>query len=134
MDDDEVDAGTVRIRFSLPEDLAATWRELERLHASTDSPEPFVRFLVLAMLASWRGTAPTPAYADVYLRDRWRCSSPVRDSRHVTPHHIVFRAHGGGEERGNLVSLCEKCHLELVHGGRLRVTGLAPDALSWEAR
>jgi len=54
----------------------------------------------------------------------------------VTPHHIVFRSAGGGEDRSNLLSLCSICHLELVHGktargSTLRVSGLAPDELNW---
>jgi len=31
------------------------------------------------------------------------------------------------------VSLCEVCHLELVHGGALKVVGLAPMGLGWTA-
>lgn len=27
-----------------------------------------------------------------------------------------------------------RCHLTLVHGGHLAVTGLAPDALTWASR
>jgi len=45
---------------------------------------------------------------------------------------VIFRSHGGGEQRSNLVSLCEKCHLELVHGGRLVLTGAVGD-LRWQA-
>ncbi len=41
---------------------------------------------------------------------------------------------GGGDEPSNLVSLCDKCHLSLVHGGHLTVTGQAPHALDWSAR
>ncbi len=52
----------------------------------------------------------------------------------MTPHHIRFRSRGGGDEPSNLVSLCDKCHLSLVHGGHLTVTGLAPHALDWSAR
>mgnify|MGYP002380687300 CR=1 FL=1 len=48
--------------------------------------------------------------------------------------HIQFRSRGGGEEPSNLISLCDRCHLSLVHGGHLAVTGLAPHALDWSAR
>jgi len=51
----------------------------------------------------------------------------------VTPHHVKFRSRGGGEERANLISLCERCHLDLVHSGWLLVSGAAPDGLAWEA-
>ena len=127
----------VTLRFTVGESVGQFWRALERLHgqlASQVSAESFVAFLVRATLTSWRDSQPTNvAYADVYLRDRWRCASPVCTSRNVTPHHIVFRSHGGGESRSNLVSLCERCHLELVHGNALRVTGDA-ERLTWAAR
>jgi len=85
---------------------------------------PFVPFLVQAVLDTWRDTTDGQvAYADVYLRDRWRCTSPACRSQNVTPHHIRFRSHGGGEERTSLISLCARCHLELVHDHKLRVSG-----------
>jgi len=110
------------------------WRALDRLHGQMSGGAPFVPFLVRAVLDTWRDTtAGQVAYADVYLRDRWRCASPVCRSRNVTPHHIRFRSHGGGEERTNLISLCERCHLELVHHHKLRVSGHAPNGLTWQA-
>jgi hypothetical protein len=124
--------GTTTLRFSVSEETAAFWRALERLHASPH--ESFVAFLVRATMKSWVGAMPAAVeYADVYLRDRWRCASPVCRSHSVTPHHVRFRSHGGGDERSNLVSLCPRCHLELVHEGRMTVRGLAPHALEWRA-
>lgn len=132
---DEVALGTVPLRLTLPDDLAAFWRDLEVLHADADYPMgTFVAFLVAASLETWRGFARLPAYGDIYLRDRFRCQNPVCTSRHCTPHHIQFRSRGGGEEPSNLISLCDRCHLSLVHGGHLTVTGLAPHALDWSAR
>ena len=128
-----VDVGTTTLKLSVSESTGQFWRSLERLHAQM-SGEGFVPFLVRSVLKAWRDVADSGvAYGDVYLRDRWRCASPVCRSRHVTPHHVRFRSRGGGDERGNLVSLCEKCHLELVHGGRLKVSGTAPAGLRWEA-
>ena len=125
--------GKVDLRLALPEDLAWFWSELEVLHADAGFPgESFVAFITRATLDTWRGHARLPAYGDIYLRDRFRCQNPVCRSRHVTPHHIVFRSRGGGDDPSNLTSLCDRCHLTLVHGGHLRVTGLAPDALRWE--
>jgi hypothetical protein len=37
----------------------------------------------------------------------------------VTPHHLVFRAHGGGDEDENVASLCVWCHLRGIHEGRI---------------
>jgi hypothetical protein len=47
-------------------------------------------------------------------------------------HHIEFRSRGGSDDLGNLTSLCPMHHLLGVHGGHLRVTGIAPDRLVWE--
>lgn len=125
--------GRVDLRLTLPEDLASFWSELEVLHADAGFPGgSFVAFVTRATLDVWRSHARSPAYGDIYLRDRYRCQSPVCRRRHVTPHHIVFRSRGGGEEPTNLISLCDRCHLDLVHGGHLRVSGLAPDDLRWE--
>ena len=101
---------------------------------TTGGGVPSFGFLMQAVMKSWAGDrAGGVAYGDVYLRDRWRCASPVCRSRNVTPHHVTFRSQGGGEERANLVSLCEVCHLELVHGGAMSVRGAAPAGLGWAA-
>lgn len=123
------------LRLSMSEDTARFWRGLEALHRQLDSGRgSFVGFLVSAAMRSWTSAlASQVLYGDVYVRDRWRCASPTCQSRNVTPHHVKFRAHGGGEQRSNLISLCGRCHLDLVHGGRLMVSGSAPDGLVWEA-
>ena len=122
---------TLQVRVS--EDVARLWREVEALHASLTVEGSFIAFLVRAVLRAWRGVvAGRVAYDDVYLRDRWKCASPVCRSTNVTPHHLRFRSRGGGEERSNLVSLCETCHLSLVHGGKLRVVRVGGE-LEWEA-
>ncbi|HSD91265.1 MAG TPA: hypothetical protein VLB44_27265, partial [Kofleriaceae bacterium] len=83
---------TTTLRLSVGEETAAFWRALERLHADqrpdpTDPDESFVAFLVRSVMRSWLGALPaTVEYADVYVRDRWRCASPVCRSRHVTTH------------------------------------------------
>jgi len=124
-----------RLRLSMSEHTARFWRGLEglyrQLHGGRGS---FVAFLVSAAMRSWNSAmAAQVAYGDVYLRDRWRCASPMCRSRNVTPHHVKFRSRGGGEERANLVSVCATCHLDLVHAGWLMVSGSAPDGLVWEA-
>ena len=122
------------LRLSLSEDTGRFWRALEAVHARlVRGSESFVAFLVRATARSWSGVLGNDvAYGNIYLRDRWRCSSPVCRSRNVTPHHVKFRSHGGGDEHGNVIALCEICHLELVHGGRLTVRGTA-ESLRWLA-
>ncbi len=126
------------LRLNLPVDLATFWRELESEHREHLGGD-FVPFLIQTVLGTWRDAFSHLSkieYSDVYERDRWRCQNPRCSSRHVTPHHIIFRSAGGGEERSNLLSLCAICHLELVHGktargSTLHVSGQAPDDLEW---
>ncbi|MBX3249806.1 MAG: hypothetical protein KF901_21695 [Myxococcales bacterium] len=122
---------TVEIRCR--EDAALHYRQLEASYERAGLPGSFLRFAVTALCHVMLPLVATGGgkYRDVHLRDRLRCSSPVCDSRNVTCHHVVFRAHQGGEELENLTSPCEFCHLEGLHGGRLRVHGRAPD-LTWE--
>jgi hypothetical protein len=65
-------------------------------------------------------------------RDRCRCQVPGCGRRAVHAHHVIPRSRGGGDERENLVALCAFHHLRGVHGGYLRVSGRAPDGLTWE--
>ncbi|HEX9639227.1 MAG TPA: HNH endonuclease signature motif containing protein [Acidobacteriota bacterium] len=68
----------------------------------------------------------------VFDRDGWRCQAPNCFSRrNLQAHHVVFRSRGGGDEQDNLTTICWSCHLHGVHEGRIKVTGEAPDGLSW---
>ncbi len=109
-------SGKVPLRMSLRDDLARFWRTLEGIHQKADPETSFVWFLCESVERAWRGVHGGRVAYD------------------LTPHHIVFRSKGGGEDRSNLVSLCSVCHLELVHGGHLVVSGAAPDQLVWRAR
>jgi len=47
----------------------------------------------------------------VFERDRWTCRNPFCESyRNLTIHHIIKRSQGGGDELGNLITLCLDCH------------------------
>jgi hypothetical protein len=137
----EASTENLPLRLSLPTDLAVFWRELETEHR-THVGGDFIPFLIRSVLSTWQDAFSHLSkieYSDVYERDRWRCQNPCCTNRNVTPHHIVFRSAGGGEDRSNLVSLCATCHLELVHGktargSTLHVSGQAPDDLSWTTR
>jgi len=67
----------------------------------------------------------------IYARDLYRCSSPVCFRKDCTAHHIRFRSHGGGDEDWNLTAPCGHDHIDGIHIGRIRVTGKAPDQLTW---
>lgn len=67
----------------------------------------------------------------VLARDRGLCQVPGCSRAALHVHHVTFRSHGGGDEPGNLVSLCAAHHLHGVHVGSVRVTGRAPWGLRW---
>jgi len=63
----------------------------------------------------------------VFRRDRGKCCVPgCRSARNIEVHHIVPRATGGGHEAENLTLLCGGHH-DLLHEGRLKITGRAPE-------
>jgi hypothetical protein len=67
----------------------------------------------------------------VMARDQGRCRVPgCRAARHLDVHHIVHRAHGGGNDTSNLAVLCSGHH-RLLHAGVLSVTGDADHHLTF---
>ena len=47
----------------------------------------------------------------VFQRDRWKCRNPFCESQGgLTPHHLRKRSQLGGDEMGNLITLCMPCH------------------------
>jgi len=68
----------------------------------------------------------------VWARDRGRCRVPgCRATRNLDIHHIIHRARGGDHDPSNLLVLCSGHH-QLLHDGRLSISGRAPDALHFE--
>jgi hypothetical protein len=68
----------------------------------------------------------------IRARDRHFCQVPGCSRAAVHAHHIKPRSQGGSDDPSNLISLCAAHHLHGIHGGRMRVTGMAPDKLTWE--
>jgi hypothetical protein len=93
------------------------WRALERL--------------LVRVIADWEAE---PSHRDpVFARDAWRCTVPGCTSRrNLHDHHVHFRSRGGGNERTNRTTVCAAHHLHGIHGGTIRVTGTAPEALRWD--
>jgi hypothetical protein len=54
---------------------------------------------------------------------------PGCGGRVLEDHHRSYQSAGGGDERWNRLSLCPAHHRPVVHGGRARVEGVAPDGL-----
>lgn len=78
-----------------------------------------------------RGVPRRPA-DDVYRRAGYRCEAPGCTSReNLHEHHVRFRAHGGGDELLNRVTLCEAHHRALHDGAGLAATGAAPLDVVW---
>jgi len=114
-------AGMVPLRMRLRSETVGFWRDIERLFEASGEAGSFVDFLIRAFWSVWLRRDPERvAYQDVYERDLLRCASPVCSNRDLTPHHLKFRGHGGGDERSNLAGLCVTCHLEVLHLGRMR--------------
>ncbi len=122
---------TLRLRMS--RETYRWWRGLEAQARRWLPPRvSWLRFLCLSVWHSWRHLLGTPvAYGHIYIRDRFRCTSPVCNRRDVTPHHIQFRSAGGSDDPNNLTSPCAWCHLHGIHGGRIRALGTAGD-IHWE--
>ena len=122
------------VHLRLSDELYQHWRHIEAEFHDIAGPEPsFIGFVCTSLWSAWLPylEAWDDKWAALYRRDRHRCQNPVCGRRDVTPHHIVFRANGGTDELENMVSLCSWCHLEGVHGGRLKVEGRA-GRLRWQ--
>jgi hypothetical protein len=126
-------AGKVQLRLRISRTTYTWWRGLEA-QARRGLPRgmSWLRFVCLSLWHAWRHLLGADvAYGHIYIRDRFRCLSPVCTRRDVTPHHLRFRSAGGSDEPRNIGSLCCWCHLEGVHGGRIRALGTADD-IRWQ--
>jgi len=125
--------GRVTLRLRMSPENAASWRELES-QARRWLPRgmSWLRFACLSLWHAWQHLlGGSVAYGHIYIRDRFRCLSPVCPRRDVTPHHLVFRSAGGSDEDENVGSVCCWCHLQGIHGGRIRARGPAR-CIRWE--
>ena len=127
LDDLRGGGGFRTLRLRLTDETYRFYRALEHaFERLVDLPMSFVRFLCLAIWDNWRPTLDERvAYHRIYARDLHRCQSPVCNRGDVTPHHLTYRSRGGTEEDDNLISLCTWCHLDGIHGGRIRATAPA---------
>jgi hypothetical protein len=124
----------MQLSLWMSEELAEFYRALEAAWAGVGRPYgDFLRFLCVSFWRTWeRSFEVEGAYVDVYWRDGWECASPTCTRRDVTPHHLKFRSHGGGDELENVVALCSWCHLWGIHThGSIRALGPASQ-LTWK--
>jgi len=126
--------GRATLRWGLKPDTLGFWHSMKDVHRRFQSElgGSLIRFLCLSFWEVWGVTFDgSGAYGRIYARDGYRCTNPTCSRRDVTPHHLRFRSHGGGDEPENLTSLCVWCHLEGVHGGRIKARPPAPD-IHWQ--
>lgn len=64
----------------------------------------------------------------VRRRDKGRCVVPGCKERSAHLHHIVYRSRGGKWRSPNICSLCV-AHHQLVHAGRIQISGNADEEL-----
>ncbi len=130
---DGLGVGSTRLRLRVCESTLLLYRDVARAFARKHPTRRLLRGLCEHFLSVWSPVIACTRehkYAHIYERDAYTCTSPVCDRHDVTPHHLKFRSQGGGDEPENLASLCVWCHLEGVHGGRLRAEP-RPQGVRW---
>lgn len=114
-------ARLLKLRVSV--ELLRHWRAVEAEFRTRAGPRAsFVSFACACLWLTWRPYLERwdDKWKEIFRRDRHVCTSPVCERRDVTLHHLEYRAHGGTDAPENLASGCAWCHLEGIHGGRLK--------------
>ncbi|MHC9538754.1 MAG: HNH endonuclease [Vulcanimicrobiota bacterium] len=156
--DDSGSAHTMSIRFFCPEELYDLWNttfaaylrqsvaegtmlrrvnDVEDIYRSpldyADSAESFLAALLQDWLLNEKLHLKVTRDYDILKRDRFRCQVPgcnCRRNLHI--HHIIWRSKGGTDDPANLLCLCEKHHLRLLHNLlTLKIEGTAPHNLTF---
>jgi hypothetical protein len=124
--------GYVDVTLRVPRDIATFWQELGDAFDRSGIDDTFLAWLCKSYVTTWLPHLGTSdKWEHIYARDLYRCSSPVCFRKDCTAHHIRFRSHGGGDQAWNLTPPCDDDHIDGIHTGRIRVTGRAPDELTW---
>ena len=88
--------------------------------------------LAVHFIETWLGSVRSRSRSrKVRDRDDGHCQVPGCSHRASHAHHVMFRSRGGSDELENQIGVCAFHHLRCIHGGYLRVTGQAPEGLSW---
>ncbi len=126
---------STHLRLSGPVSVIAFFHDVLRSYSDADGPwepawKPLERML-LHVKAHWSGV---PSHRNpIHERDGWRCRVPACSSRrNLQEHHVLFRSRGGGNERGNRISICAWHHLRGIHAGRVRAHGDAETGIHWQ--
>jgi hypothetical protein len=133
------EAITTRIRFRAPAAAAQVWRRALATCRAVEGHHlqdwECVARMIESFHRTWdlRGSAAWRRRYRIFERDGWRCRVPGCSSRrNLQAHHVVFRSRGGGEDDGNLVTVCVTHHLRCLHAGTVRCHPLPDGLLAWE--
>jgi len=129
----------IYLRIRLPEpvraDLEAAVERIRQQHAEALLFWEALVLLFAPVAQTWNQQDPEsrPVRWKILLRDEYRCSTPgCTRRRDLEVHHIEFRSEGGGDEDWNLSVVCHGHHAHVIHEGRGRMWGRAPQRLYWE--
>jgi hypothetical protein len=119
------------VRFVGPASVVALLRDALDAFARPDEPRwAALEHVLRHVIAYWEAT---PRYRDpIFERDGWRCSVPACSSRrNLHDHHLRYRSRGGGNDRGNRITICASHHLYGIHAGVIEAWGVAPRRVHW---
>ena len=126
----------VRVTVWAPPDVAEHFRDVVERVGELLGPEADVGQCVTWMLRRFAEVHWNLAVEKLMRRHAlldeggWLCSAPhCRRRRHLEEHHVRFRSHGGSDAPSNRAPACWGCHHVVIHGGKMRVSGTAPDDL-----
>jgi len=133
----------VRIRMRAAPEVIAMWRDVVAWGRERGGGASLREWEVLALclrdfFRTWDNAETRRQRREnpTLERDGWRCTAPgcrSMGSGRLHEHHVVFRSAGGAaKDPANLTTLCVGHHLGLLHEGKIRCSGQAPDDLRWE--
>jgi len=146
------------IRFFLPEELYELWNVTAMIYLNRATSTTIINAGGMSMRSVHELPPRNPGLTEGFLaallqdylfterlhhkvtsnyailrRDRFRCQVPgcnCRRNLHI--HHIIRRSNGGSDEPENLIVLCARHHLYLLHGLlTLKIEGTAPHNLTF---
>ncbi len=126
---------TTYLRFSGPASVIEFFHDVLQSYADLHAPwEPAwkaLERLLRHVKAQWSAVPRHPN--PIHERDGWRCRVPACSARrNLQEHHVLFRSRGGGNQRGNRISICAWHHLRGIHAGLMRAHGDATTGIHWQ--
>jgi cytochrome c553 len=125
-------------------DMLNVWEQTreacERLAGKTLTDMEVFDLMCAEVLCTYATTPPFDPEKDddggfvrsIAERDGWRCTRPgCRARTALQGDHIKARSQGGSDKDWNKTTLCAACH-HAKTTGILKVSGRAPDGLTWE--